>query len=187
MSKKICARKTKNFFINELKMKLTKNKKGFSFLEVMITVAVLSIGILAMLALIASSIGSSTNSRNSIIASELAQEGIELVRNIRDNNFISNPSDPFINLDCNCDWKISYDTALSSGGPYQLNYDSGGFYSHSSGTATKFYRKVGIILGANASRIILSTAWWNGDPNAPTPCNIANKCVYIIDTLADWW
>lgn len=57
-------------------------------MEVLISVLVLSVGMVSVAVLITSSIKSSVDARNQIIATQLAQEGVELVRNIRDNNLI---------------------------------------------------------------------------------------------------
>lgn len=168
-----------------------KNKKGFSFLEVMISVFVLSVGITAVMELMSSNILNSIGSRDATIAAELAQEGIELTRNIRDNNFITDPSEPFDDLDngiCSVDYD---DVDVSSPGVYLLNHhNTGGFYTHSSGagiTATKFYRKIDII-GYGSPEIgkkITSTVIWGGN-SFPTPCTLGSKCVYAEDVLTDW-
>lgn len=169
-------------------MSSIRNKKGFSFLEVMITIAVLSAGILAALTLVANSIGNAMKARDSIIASSLAQEGVELVRNIRDNNYLTDPSDPFVDLIDGDNYSISYDTPLSSGVSYRLN-DVGGFYSHSAGgTSTKFYRKIKIdTYDADASeKMITGVVWWDGNANDPADCVIAKKCVHVEDVLTEW-
>lgn len=54
--------------------------------EVVITLFVVTVGIIGVVMLISNSIVHSADSRNQIIATELAQEGLELMRNIRDNN-----------------------------------------------------------------------------------------------------
>jgi hypothetical protein len=61
-------------------------KKGFTLGEVMVAVFILLFGIVSAMALTTKSINSMVDSRNSIIASLLVQEGVELVRNVRDNN-----------------------------------------------------------------------------------------------------
>ncbi len=63
-----------------------KTKKGFSIGEVMIAMFILVVGIISAVFLSAKSTGQIGDSRNAIIAASLAQEGVELVRNIRDNS-----------------------------------------------------------------------------------------------------
>lgn len=162
---------------------IIKNKKGFSFMEVMVSVFVLSIGITAIVALMAGNIKNSIESRDSIIASELAQEGDEIVRNIRDNNFLANPTTPFLNLN-NGTYRVSYDAGIENGS-YQLNYNNG-FYTYSGGAATKFYRKIDIAdYGGTIGKDVKSTVWWGGS-NVPASCNASTKCIYIEDILTDW-
>lgn len=62
------------------------NKKGFSLIEILLALFVLIVGIVATLVLVANSVREIADSRESIVASSLAQEGAELVRNVRDNN-----------------------------------------------------------------------------------------------------
>lgn len=61
-------------------------QRGFSFLEVMISLFVLSIGFLGVINLATSTLKSSMLQRDAVIASMLVQEGAELVYNVRDTN-----------------------------------------------------------------------------------------------------
>lgn len=64
-------------------------RSGFSIAEVLIASAVITVGVLATLNLLYSSRNTEQGNRDFIVATQLAQEGIEIVRNIRDNNFAS--------------------------------------------------------------------------------------------------
>ncbi len=68
-----------------------KNKNillsGFSIIEVMIGIFVFSLWLVAIFALLSSSLNVNELNKNSIIAGQLAREQIELVRNIRDTNY----------------------------------------------------------------------------------------------------
>lgn len=72
--------------INPPSLKLRRTKKGFSIGEVMIAMFILVFGIIGAVFLSARSTAQIGDSRNAIIAASLAQEGVELVRNIRDNS-----------------------------------------------------------------------------------------------------
>jgi hypothetical protein len=63
-----------------------KNKKGFSIGEVLIAMFILLVGMVDAVFLTVRSVADLTNSRDAVIATLLAQEGTELVRNVRDNN-----------------------------------------------------------------------------------------------------
>ncbi|MDD2487600.1 MAG: type II secretion system protein [Candidatus Gracilibacteria bacterium] len=67
-----------------------KNRKGFTIVELMIAIVIFTIGFLSAYLLIYSAINSSARSKNEIIASNIAREQIELVKNIRDTNWLKN-------------------------------------------------------------------------------------------------
>ena len=66
----------------------TKQKSGFTLLEVMMAVFIIGVGLVGIASLIAQNARVQYFNKNSIIASQLAQEGLELVRNIRDTNWL---------------------------------------------------------------------------------------------------
>jgi hypothetical protein len=90
-------------------------KKGFSIGEVVLSAFVLSMALVAILSLISNSLKHSADSRNQVIATELAQEGLELVRSIRDNNVAQGRS-VFSNLD----------STSSNGGCVDVTMDGSG-------------------------------------------------------------
>jgi len=72
--------------------KTNKNKKskekGFSILESVLSVFLVALGLVAALSLLTAGLSQSLKNRDQFIASLLTQEGVEIVRNIRDNNWI---------------------------------------------------------------------------------------------------
>mgnify|MGYP000608869676 CR=1 FL=1 len=62
--------------------------KAFSLVEIIVAIFVTGVAIVAGVLLIASSFRASVSVKNLLIASHLAQEGIELARNIRDGNWL---------------------------------------------------------------------------------------------------
>lgn len=69
-------------------MPRTNSLMGFTLVETLVAVAILVAGIIGPLELISRSLHSAPFSKNNLIAYNLAQEGIELVRAIRDNNML---------------------------------------------------------------------------------------------------
>jgi len=65
------------------------NKKGQSILEAVFAIGVLLIAMSAILALTISNIAGQKASEFQLIANNLAREGIEVVRNIRDSNWLA--------------------------------------------------------------------------------------------------
>lgn len=146
---------------------------GFTLLEVIVAIFILSVGIIGSYILIAQTISSTSYASNKLVASYLAQEGIEIVRNIRDTNWLERIED-FTHLwdegltSCGglYDWtngngcRVSYtDTADKEvdlniayvGQKLYINTVSG-FYSYSAPTPTKFKRKV--VINPNGSGIL---------------------------------
>lgn len=68
-------------------MKNLKNNKAFSLIEVMISIFVFTLWVMWVYAIIVSTMQVNDYNKNYIIASNLAREQIELVRNIRDANY----------------------------------------------------------------------------------------------------
>lgn len=174
---------------------LKNSKKGFSIGEVIISLFVITVGIVAAVGLIAKSISQSIDSRNEIIAAQLAQEGSELVRNLRDNTFIVDSANPFKWLtdgnkciDVTKNTSATVDPNLSCpGGNYALKYDTNGRYQYGSGDATRFSRNVAITTPASpAGKRVISTVWWSGASPPPNPCTTGNKCVSAEALLTSW-
>ena len=62
--------------------------KSFTLVETIVAITVLTTGILAVSSLISYSLSSASFVRQKLIAAYLAQEGIEIVRNIKDKNIL---------------------------------------------------------------------------------------------------
>jgi len=128
------------------------SSKGFTILEVMVAVTVLLIGIVGIYTAFVRILISTSGISNRLIAAYLAQEGIEIVRNIRDTNWVEGAAswkDELINcsMGCEADYKtgtLSEETPLRAYTESYLNMDYNNFYSYSSGTSTKFKRKITI-------------------------------------------
>lgn len=72
---------------------------GFTLLEAMASIFILLVGITGSLVLVSSGITNLNISKNRVVASNLAQEGLETVHNIRDNNWLASTPRPWN------DWK----------------------------------------------------------------------------------
>ncbi len=64
-----------------------KNNKGFGLLEVLVSISVVIIGILPLVNLFNSVLARERDTENKLMAIYFAQEGIEIVRQIRDTNW----------------------------------------------------------------------------------------------------
>ena len=182
----------------KIKKNVLSNRRGFSLVEVLVTLFVLSIGLVAISTLMTGNIKSSENAKNQIIASQLAQEGIELVRNLKDNNstFTGEVSS---GADYSIDYTSNYAAFKSSNNPSdatkKLYLDTNNFYSNSnSAQATKFFRKIKIEITTDASSKKTATATsyvtWNNSgfstiSGFPANCTIGNKCLSVVSVMPD--
>lgn len=66
---------------------INKNKSAFSIIEVLIGIFIFTMWMLSVYMLLQSSFNINEDNKNRIVAANLAREGIELVRNIRDSNY----------------------------------------------------------------------------------------------------
>lgn len=178
--------------------------RAFSIGEVMLSVFILGVTMLTILSLYASGLRDFQDERDTVIASVLAQEGVELARNIRDNNWAQrecakksdcvasggNFPDTFANFkstnDNDCRVDINSVNVTSCGTSKVLNV-AGGYYVHSAGTATKFRRTIDLKYAGDDLIVTSFVSWDGSDPDTATgTCNVTNKCVFSQTTLTDW-
>ncbi len=129
-------------------------KTGFTLIEAVVAIAILVSALTAPMVLATKSISSAVAVQNQITAFYLAQEGVEYIRNKRDNNFINPPPQGWLGglNQCfgasGCKVDIPNNTILVCGGVCPLiKYDSapGGFYyNYVVGNDTIFTRTVKI-------------------------------------------
>ena len=138
------------------------HQKGFSLLELLAAVFVLSIALVAIMNLIPRIFFYNDFISNKLIASYLSQEGIELVRNIRDTNWINGqPWDEGIDSG---DFEIDYDDdGLSNwtgqGHWLKLHPVHFGPYVYGGGPNTIFKRKIIINKDLFTISVCAKTFW----------------------------
>jgi Tfp pilus assembly protein PilV len=179
--------------------------KAFSFIESMLAVFLVSVGLLVALQLLTLGLKNSLNARDQFIASLLAQEGIEIVRNIRDNAWVDNNPDTtsFSNFPATSPGStclVSYDSNIfnCSGAFTTPLYSQNNYYTNTGGSVTKFRRMVLISLPSDTSMVTSMVLWGNktfsditcSDYNTCitnlSKCNSANQCSYTQITLNKW-
>lgn len=124
-----------NYINKKIKEISSKTRNAFSLIEIMIVLFIVSLGLVGILSLIVQSIQSSDYNKKNLIAYQLSQEGIELVRRYRDSNW-KKDFDFDYGLDLEVDVKRSFcfdyndsEPVLSSK-PCDLNLDDNDFYVH---------------------------------------------------------
>lgn len=82
------------------------NKKGFTAIELVVTIFIFLVGIVGAFGVITYQLRDIKVSNNRTIALYLGQEGVEIIKNIRDTNLIKSMSDPSVSwydgLDAGC-------------------------------------------------------------------------------------
>ncbi len=96
------------------------NIKAFSIIEIMVWIFVFSLWITSVFAIISSTMQINDYNKNHIIASNLAREQIELIRNIRDSNYKKIQKYNQINPG-----STDYNTVFETGNKYKIwnNYE----------------------------------------------------------------
>ncbi len=133
---------------------------GFTLLETLVAVTILTIVIIGPLTLAINSISVAMISQNQITAFYLSQEAMEYIGNIRDSNF-SQGKDWLDGLadcagagGCYVDIINGRITACLGGCP-KIKYDNGGYYNYESGEEAIFIRTVKITpnIGGNSDEV----------------------------------
>lgn len=144
------------------------NNRGFTLIESIIAIAILTSGIIVIYGVFYNISDQVSSTSYNLIASYLAQEGIEVIRNIRDNNWIQNPNSNWLNENCEygCNFEVDYSTNYNNQiNPYGdnfLNIDSNNMYSYSTlgdYSPTIFKRKISIG-GSNDVFTVTSLVTW---------------------------
>jgi prepilin-type N-terminal cleavage/methylation domain-containing protein len=175
-----------------MKQKNKKNinfkRKGFTIIEVLISTAVVSIGLVGILQLMSNNIRTSIDSRNQIIAAGLSQEGLELILDYKKNSpaTLALSSGPGSVLCTDLSNSI-YLTSCSPLFSNMLNYsvfDPKHYEIGAGGESSGFRREVWLNPDSNIGPAITyydlkSIVTWNDTPIPvlEANCTIAKKCV----------
>lgn len=151
---------------------MNKNK-GFTIIETLIAITILMIAIAGPLVVASKGLTGALASRDQMIASNLAQESMETVKNKRDNNLAASAN--WLNTismctpaNTPCD-ASSFDSSIITTGTSTLSIATNSNYSHTSGSATLFKRSFHLNLPGNPASACLTTS---------TEC--------IVTVVVDW-
>lgn len=190
-------------------------KRGFSIGEVLISSFLLMVGIVAATALIVQDMREAFDARDTIIASQLAQEGVELVRNVRDTNAAKTiycrgksctqlPYDQILTTEnktyyVSANYDASGEFTLKHGEDHfvlRVNRATGEYEHDGTGDPTRFQRRIIIDHDTNnagpADNTVTVTSLVSWDGNLPPQNNIdeecvtSEKCAFAKDDLTGW-
>jgi len=128
---------------------------GFSLMEVLVAIFIVLTSLVGIMSLLGSINASSSTSSSRLIAANLAQEGIEVAKSIRDLNFnvVNGWNDWYDSVTGVSEYLVQYNDITFR--PWQdvpLKYDAAtGLYGYDAGVDTPFAYKRKIILTKNPS------------------------------------
>src|SRR3989338_6349481 len=136
-----------------------KLNKGFTLIEALVALVILTLALGPALVLPGNISSTPSIIQNNLIAANLSQEGVEVIRALRDANWFNGLSfdagiaDGIYRIEWNSNALIS----LGSNPPLKIN---AGLYNYSSGTDTLFKRTVTITkINSEELRIISDVTW----------------------------
>lgn len=157
-------------------------KNGFTLVEMLVAISILSLSILASFTAVSSNIRNAKYSEDRIVASFLASEAIEYIKNVRDENVIRNIqgiptnspvnwlrdisatiSDPCYNRSCIMDSIENTITACTSDHnscPFLRKHYSKIYGYNSSWTLTKYKRSVAVTSISSTEATVSVTVTW---------------------------
>ena len=138
--------------------KINYNQPGFSLIEVLAVLFIVSVSLIGLVSLIIQNIQAQTINKNNLIAYNLAQEGVELIRQVRDSNWRAD---------------LAYDTNLAED-TYYMDYlmdtpmtalgDSGKIYLHNGFYINLKGGESGAVPTIFSREIFLDKPVYEGDP-----------------------
>lgn len=201
------------------------SSKGFTIIELLISIFILSVAVIGIFSAFSMVAILTSDMADRLTATHLAQEGLEIIRNIRDTNWLGmdsaecqseNQTEP---SPCPVSWLESIEdycptgceADYTSGTAYQvfpispwpnngsdLLLSSDGFYNYSSGSLTKFKRKILVNRVSDALgdqgyiiKVIVEVSWdkkatiLNSRDSAGN-CG-QNNCIKAEYALYDWY
>lgn len=157
-----------------MKPEIKKNNFGISLIEVIVVMTIITVSLIGVLSLVIQNIKAQYINKNVLIASGLAGEGLELIRNGRDLNWLTQGNAWKQGLVGDGDYTIDY------GGPASINLavdsvdeagarlyvDGDGFYVHTAtAAATNFYRLITAADQGDYLDIKCTVRWKEGTQN----------------------
>lgn len=137
----------RNYFENLSSFrKKASNQNGFSLIEVVFSIGIITVGIISLLSLFSYNVRNEANNKNKLIAVYLAEESVEIVRQIRDSNWFEGSSwlqgikignDVIVSVNDTNDLRKGWETKNAGGGigekkKVYLNSD-GSYVQHNGG------------------------------------------------------
>ena len=178
-------------------------ERGFTLVETLVAITLLAIALIGPFVAVQNAVQASYVARDQLIASQLAQEGVEYVRSVRDNNYLASPQrtwmdglssyqcygedpDQYCHVDPtqgdihgdspNHSAMQSYSSISSL--PYLYLASSGLYNQQDVGSPTRFKRLIQLrVVNASEVEVLVEVQWISGT---------RAYSVTVTDNLRDW-
>ncbi len=171
------------FSIFNFKKRFAEGERGFTLVETLVSLVILTVAMIPVLNLSTAAARANSALEDNLVATGLAQEGVEVIRAIRDTNWFNNRSfdtglsDGIVGhtTTANIEWNS---TALGAYLITPLNLNNGR-YTYSGGTPSKFSRTVTITrVNVGELKVVSQVTWTDRSNNA--------KSISAEDHLFNW-
>jgi len=135
--------------------------KGFTLIEAMVALVLVTVAMGPVFILATSSVNVASRIEHNLTAANLTQEGVEVIRNIRDTNWLNGSA--FDNNLSVGTWRVEWNTAggwLATVGSNPVLKKDNGLYNYSTGTDTLFRRTITIAKPNSGELTVISSVTW---------------------------
>lgn len=140
------------------------NKAGFTLVEILISLLIFSFVITPIIFILSTNLSSAASVRNSYVASGLVQEGVEIVRNMRDTGWLAGTSfdDSIPDGTYRVQWNSDAFIPLGTN-PSLLENGSTGIFGYDIGDIQTIFSRTVVIstVTSNVEKRIVVTVSWN--------------------------
>lgn len=155
-------------------------KPGFTLIETLVAISILVLSLASPLSIASNALKSAYYARDEVTAFYLAQEGLEYVRAVRDQNWLASPAQDWltdldggtgasrdcVHTSCVVDFPNFEHTSCPGTCPALLVSDNGGLYNQLSGTPSPFTRTVSVTeLSPTEVKVTVMVTWLSGQIN----------------------
>lgn len=169
------------------KIQTTKNENGSIMIESMIAIGLVTVGLVGIFGLVTRSTHLNKDVENRVVATYLAGEGIEVIKNLIDTNVEKTYRSSLVtwNEGLSGAFEVEYNSKLTtlipisstSTNPLRLNKTTGR-YSYSGSVTTPYFRTVRVTGGGGSVITVESYVEWTADKKKNT--------IHLSDTFYNW-
>jgi Tfp pilus assembly protein PilV len=172
-----------------------KNTEGFTLVETLVAISIFTLSVIGLMSVLAQGVSNTSYAKQKVVATYLAEEGIEYIRNMRDTYVVYDTTDTQTGWDgfntkltsagcqntngcyfgdltdsdytnTNQPMKSLFVTACGSSCPQLLYSTVNGKYGYTSGASSGFIRKIFISqVSSNEVKITSTVSWSQGSGN----------------------